>query len=183
MKNKIVICIVGLLIALSNQADAKPVKTEQIGGIINGKQYLRLVEGNKPISDNQIYYIPCSKIDCDKTYQTIYANFANYRNYQNTWMYRTMTSPIVTEISQQAIKGDKYLEYKFSEFSSISKSVRTDFDGNYSLKCPTSKCLVYSNGIAGSALAYWVEIAETDLKLDLANSNIIYDFDINKVYE
>jgi hypothetical protein len=123
---------------------------------IQGKQYLVLGGGARPISDNTIIYRPCNqKNECEE-FELRYVN------------------AIAQEID--SIPKLEHLGKIMSEFNKDDNldSVQTDFDGNYSFKCPTSKCLVLSVGQAGSAYGYWLKTVKANSKVDLTNSNAIY---------
>ncbi len=61
--------------------------------------------------------------------------------------------------------GDKNL----SALGSVGFT-KTDFDGNFSFKCPAEACLVYSSGQVGRTSSQWIEIL-TAGKRDLSGSN------------
>jgi hypothetical protein len=123
---------------------------------ISGKQYIVLGGGGRPISDNTVFYKQCSqKNECEEFESSQIHAIAQ----------ETSAVAILRRIGNilPEFKGDGPLN-----------SVRTDFDGNYSFKCPTSQCLVFSIGEAGVANAYWLKIVKANSKVDLTNSNAIY---------
>jgi hypothetical protein len=128
---------------------------------IQGKQYLVLGGGGgRPISDNVIIYKQCSqKNECEKF----------------ELRYRRI---LAQEIDDEAILGRLSGIVDEIEESGSLKTVRTDFDGNYSFMCPTSKCLVFSLGQVGVANAFWLKTVKANSKVDLTKSNAIYVINI-----
>lgn len=123
---------------------------------VRGKQYLVLGGGAKPISDNTIFYRPCNyKNECEE-YELSYLKIVT-RETDDLAILKRMSN-ILKELRQS---GDL-------------SSVKTDFDGNYSFKCPTAKCLVFSVGKAGLANAFWLKTVRSNSKVDLTSSNAIH---------
>lgn len=123
---------------------------------IQGKQYIVLGGGARPISDNAIFYKQCSqKNECEE-----------------------FESSQILAIAQETSDIAKFrrVSHILPEFRGAGplNSVRTDFDGNYSFQCPTSQCLVFSRGEAGSANASWLKIVKANSKVDLTGSNAIH---------
>lgn len=57
-----------------------------------------------------------------------------------------------------------------------SQVVRTDFEGNYSLTCPSTKCLVYTVGKAAQSNGFWIKVVDSGSKFDLTNSSMIHSY-------
>jgi hypothetical protein len=134
-------------------ASAKANPSNQI---VRGKQYVVLGGGARPLADNSIFYRSC-----------------NYKNECEEFelSYRKV---IAQETDDLAI-----LDRMINLMKELNKSggvevVKTDFEGNYSFKCPTAKCLVYSDGKAGLANAYWLKTVKSNSKVDLTGSNAIH---------
>jgi hypothetical protein len=197
--NKLLVCLLALvsIATLPNSAKAATPNS----GVITGKQYLNLVGGAKPISDNPIYSISCDLVDCDTTASELQRDLAAY---DTSWRgYKKKEFAIVTTglgncslqdwdsckkrnaeaikmLGTVPLKGDEYLEQKFALMSKDSSVVRSNFNGDYTVKCPASRCLIFSSGLAGHAQGYWASIADTNSNFDLTNSNLIFHFDITK---
>jgi hypothetical protein len=124
---------------------------------IQGKQYLVLDDGAKPISDNAIFYRPCKqKNECEEIESS----------YRRAIAQENDDLAIMTHIRDILLN-------ELNTTNSYSVTT-TDFDGNYSFNCPTSKCLVFSRGKLGLTRGHWLKTVKANSKVDLTNSNSIY---------
>lgn len=141
--------ISSLLCPLSAKANPK-------NQTIQGKQYLVLGGGGRPLADNTIFYRPCNyKNECEE-YELSYRKIVARENDNIAVLDRMIN--IMKELNK----------------SGGLEVARTDFEGNYSFKCPTVKCLVYSDGKAGLANAFWLKTVKSNSKVDLTGSNAIH---------
>lgn len=72
---------------------------------------------------------------------------------------------------------DEYLRNALGKLTASSKQVNTDFDGNYSFVCPTTKCFIFSIGKVGKVTGYWLKILNANSKFNMTNSTLFYDTD------
>lgn len=132
--------------------------TNAKGNVIRGKQYIVLGGGAKPVSDNTIFYRGCyHKNECLE-FELAYKK-AILNEPSDLGKIRQ-----IGQILEQLNQMDKV------------GTVQTDFNGNYSFQCPTSQCLVFSDGSAGLAKVYWLKTIKANSRLDLTNSNALYLF-------
>lgn len=141
-----------LISTVLSPANAKANSSNQI----QGKQYIVLGGGARPIADNTIFYRSCNyKDECE--------NFElSYRQ------------AIAQESDDLAILRRIGTILDALKEAGSTKVATTDFDGNYSFKCPTSKCLVFSMGNAGLAHGYWLKTVKANSRVDLTGSNAIH---------
>jgi hypothetical protein len=203
MRNKMVAGIVAitLLLAATSKVDAKIRKN---AGTISGKQYVVLGGGARAIPDNEVFYIPCNRVNCNRIDREIRENFINtastYKKFETEreslqkQLFRCtdlLSNPqgqnLYSSCSQEVTsKMDKlnanrpmfqglYLRETLINLSKEANTARTNFDGNYSLNCPASKCLVFSNGKAGKVTGYWLQIVDVNSRFDLTNSTLLFD--------
>jgi hypothetical protein len=147
--------ILGLLL-ISSLLFPSSAKAKPNNQTIQGKQYIVLNSGARSISDNPILYRFCnSKYECRK----IELKYIQ-----------------AIEKETDAVEKIRHISNIINEFSDykVARSVNTDFDGNYSFKCPTSECLIFSLGNAGLARAYWLKTVKSNSKVDLTVSNAIF---------
>ena len=136
--------------------------------VIAGKQYIVLVSGARPNVDNAIYYVPCNADDCyailEKVKEQLPKYYNRYSNYNNKKKYYMTTgySDCITKIGNYdmtacgeeektniaslgatPVKPEEYLDQVFQSLSKKLNITRTDFNGNYNINCPTSKCLIF----------------------------------------
>jgi hypothetical protein len=175
------------------------VEPQKIGGTITGKQYFVLGGGAKAIPDNQVFYIACNETNCDAIEQGIITGFSSRATTYNAFdkrledlnleRYSCMSNTNYLgckEKVSQSIKSleatrpmhqGQYLRETLISLVEKSSMVRTNFEGNYSLKCQSSKCLVFGSGQAGKVTAYWIKTVDANSNFDLTNSNSLFDTD------
>jgi hypothetical protein len=96
-----------------------------------------------------------------------------------------VNSVVCKENYERMMKESQISQYKtdlllkqflgFAEKGNIN-GVRTDFEGNYSLTCPSAKCLVFSVGKTSSSNGFWMKIVDSGSKFDLTNSSMIHSY-------
>lgn len=149
--------VIGFIVStLSSPLQPKTKANKQV---ISGKQYIVLASGARPLPDNAIYYKSCDQIKCAEVDRRVKANLARL----------VRPNPI-----SKKLLADRFLTREFSKLSKQSRSVHTDFYGNYSFTCPANKCLVFSSGKVGTTNAYWLKVINPGTKFDLAKSSAIY---------
>ena len=94
-------------------------------------------------------------------------------------------SVVCKENNKRLMKEAEISQYKtdfllkqflgFAEKGTVNL-VRTDFEGNYSLTCPSAKCLVFSVGKTSSSNGFWMKIVDSGSKFDLTNSSMIHSY-------
>ncbi len=200
MKRLLVLAAIGVLMIVS-KAEAKPSKN---ASKITGKQYIVLNAGAKALSDNSIFYIPCIDASCDKINQEVINNFFEYAtvykefnkklsdahlkardciDYINVDKNKYLRCSEEAEKSRESLMGnipmsqDEYLRNALGKLTASSKQVNTDFDGNYSFVCPTTKCFIFSIGKVGKVTGYWLKILNANSKFNMTNSTLFYDTD------
>lgn len=181
-----------------------PVEPQKIGGVITGKQYIVLNGGAKIIPDNSIFYISCADEKCDSFYKEVTNKFSDYAVIWNDFDKKLgdLNLKDYSCINESLKGGDlydkckkevadnkkklgtnrpmfqgQYLRETLTDLAQKSELARTDFDGNYSLNCPTVKCLVFSSGKAGSVTGYWFKIVNANSKFEMTNSSLFFDTD------
>ncbi|MGB3205182.1 MAG: hypothetical protein WBB28_09355 [Crinalium sp.] len=161
--------------------------------IISGKQYVVLNQGATPIPDNLIWYFPCKPVNnnCQQVKSELSKSFleATQKVYKaevdRRRNYISCVSQGNTSCDSPLLEGMKnlvdsigYAAWLTSEKSAnqalnklrSGRSIRTDFDGNFSLNCPTKECLVYSYGEVGRTSSFWIEVITAGIKTDLSGS-------------
>jgi hypothetical protein len=138
-----------LLFPMSARADES--------GTVQGKQYIVLGGGPRPIADNPIGYMPCNTDgECGNLESKLKETL------EETPGDSAKLHKIVAALENLVDTGKK------------AGIARTDYDGNYSFKCPTSECLMFGYGQAGRATAIWYKVAKSNSKVDLTVSNAIF---------
>jgi hypothetical protein len=139
--------------------------TAEAAGKIAGYQYYTFSNGEYPLVNNTIHFIPCrpKNSDCKDLAKTIETEakkaLADLDRAKLTVEQPTEAWTLFTQLDQ-----------RFLPMLSAKEgygSVQTKKKGVYSFKCPAENCLVYSTAFANNRFSYWVVIHPSWKRLDL----------------
>jgi hypothetical protein len=142
------------------------VATAEAAGKIAGYQYYTFSNGEYPLVNNTIHFIPCrpKNSDCQELANTIKSEtkkaLADLDRAKLTVEQPTEAWSLFTQLDQRFLP---MLTAKTGY-----SSVQTKAKGVYSFKCPATHCLVYSTALAKNRFSYWVVIHPSWKRLDLA---------------
>lgn len=144
-------------------------------GKVAGFQYETFPDGETPLEDNAIHYIPClpQNNDCIKLQESIEAELIQAQ--QEMSLARSSLEKPVEAWSLFTQLDQKILPRITGKTG--YKSLQTGKKGLYSFYCPTSNCLIYSYGVTRDRFAYWITITPGRKRLDLGPAKSI---DANK---
>jgi hypothetical protein len=139
--------------------------SSKAAGKIAGYQYFTFSNGDLPLAENTIHFIPCypNRPDCKELLNTISSETKKAQSDLDRAKL-TVDQPI------EAWTLFTQLEQRFLSILSSKKgfkSTQTNAKGVYSFICPTNNCLIYSSAFANNHFSYWVVIHPSWKRLDL----------------
>ena len=141
------------------------VPSSKAAGKIAGYQYFIFPNGDFPLVENTVHFIPCypNNSDCKELSNTISSEVKKAQSDLDRAKL-TVDQPI------EAWTLFTQLEQRFLSILSSKKgykSIQTNAKGIYSFRCPTNNCLIYSSAFANNHFSYWVVIHPIWKRLDL----------------
>ncbi|MGB8699635.1 MAG: hypothetical protein WCD18_09490 [Thermosynechococcaceae cyanobacterium] len=134
-------------------------------GKIAGYQYYIFSNGDYPLENNTIHFIPCypKNSDCQELSNTI-----------STEVKKALSdldrAKLTVDEPREAWALFTQLDQRFLSILSTKtgyKTTQTKKKGVYSFTCPTQSCLVYSSAFSNNHFSYWVVIHPSWKRLDL----------------
>jgi hypothetical protein len=160
-----------LLILTTVVGVVAPLLPAQAAGKVAGYQYATFPDGEAPLEDNLIHYIPCEPDtnDCAQLQEAISAELLKAQQEMKTAR-STLENPV--EAWTVFTQLDQKLLPMLSQKSGY-QTVTTQNKGLFSFTCPTETCLIYSYGVIRDRYGYWVTITEGRKRLDLGPAKAI----------
>ncbi|MGB7415677.1 MAG: hypothetical protein WA902_15840 [Thermosynechococcaceae cyanobacterium] len=134
-------------------------------GKIVGYQYVTFADGDAPLEDNVIHYIPCypTNKDCQQVQEAMQSELTKAQ----------------AEMKQARLSLEQPAE-AWSVYSQLDqqllpmlldkpgyKSIKTGKKGVFRFNCPTTSCLIYSFGVVRDRYGYWLTTSPGRKRLDL----------------
>jgi hypothetical protein len=133
-------------------------------GKIAGYQYYIFPNGDYPLANNTIHFIPCyPTADCQGLANTISIEVKKALSDLDRAKL-TIDQPIEAWLLFTSL-DQRFLSILSSKTGYNSTQTKTK--GVYSFRCPTQSCLVYSSAFANNRFSYWVIIHPSWKRLDL----------------
>lgn len=154
--------MIGAFVLLSLLGSLSPVRA---AGKVAGYQYVTFTDGEAPLEDNVIHYIPClpKNNDCIELQEAINAEL---KQAQQEMRLARSSVENPTEAWNLFTQLDQKLSPMLTGKAGY-KTVKTGKKGVYSFYCPTRNCLIYSFGVMRDRYAYWVTITPGRKRVDL----------------
>lgn len=146
--------------------------------------------------------VDCAGVQEDIIKNLLEAGDKPYKTFQKTKVLRSVSTSIISQYKEcmnrlgadssvcegsvkgmlkEAIISQYKTDLLLGQFIQLSRNgqsqtVRTDFEGNYSLTCPSTKCLVFSTGKASQSNGFWIKVIDSGSKFDLTNSSMVHSY-------